>query len=143
MRIRPAVKDDHPALCAIDSVVADDPKRSDDIANWIEAGCCHLVEIDGAIAAYGVLTYRFFGHGFIEIVMVGSAYRRRGLGAALIAYFQSICAGSKLFSSTNMSNRPMQELFIRAGFQPSGYIDNLAENDPEIVFYSRLKPIEA
>ena len=79
-----------------------------------------------------------FGHGFIEIVMVGAAYRRRGLGAALIAYFQSICAGSKLFSSTNMSNRPMQELFIRAGFRPSGYIDNLDENDPEIVFYSPL-----
>lgn len=35
----------------------------------------------------------------------------------------------------------MQDLLVRAGFRPSGYIDNLDENDPEIVFYSPLKPI--
>jgi len=59
----------------------------------------------------------------------------------LIGHFQAMCAGSKLFTSTNMSNRVMQDLLIRAGFRPSGYIDNLDENDPEIVFYSPLKPI--
>lgn len=69
------------------------------------------------------------------------AIPRRGLGAALTAHFQTMCAGSKLFTSTNMSNRVMQDLLIRAGFRPSGYIDNLDENDPEIVFYSPLKPI--
>ncbi|HEV7318991.1 MAG TPA: GNAT family N-acetyltransferase [Ensifer sp.] len=137
MRIRPAVKNDHAALCAIDTVAATEPTRSADIAGWVEAGCCHLVEVDGAVAAYGVLTRHFFGNAFIEMVMVGNSYRRQGAGAALVQYFQAMCAGSKLFSSTNMSNRPMQDLLVKAGFRPSGTIENLDENDPEIVFYSQ------
>ena len=138
MRIRLAVTDDLAAICAIDTIAAEDPKRRADIAGWIEQGCCHLIEIDGEVAAYGVLTRHFFGHAFIEMLMVEASWRRRGLGAALIAHFQSMSAGVKLFSSTNMSNRPMQDLLVKAGFRPSGYIDNLDENDPEIVFYSPL-----
>lgn len=138
MRIRPAVQDDHAALCAIDTIAQSDPKRRADIAGWIEQGCCHLIEIDGEVAAYGVLSRHFFGHAFIEMLMVGASWRRRGLGAALIAHFQSMSSGTKLFSSTNMSNRPMQDLLVKAGFRPSGSIDNLDENDPEIVFYSPL-----
>lgn len=138
MRIRLAVGHDHPALCAIDTIAAEDPQRRADIARWIETGCCHLIEIDGEVAAYGVLTRHFFGHAFIEMLMVGASWRRRGLGAALIAHFQSMPSGAKLFSSTNMSNHPMQDLLVKAGFRPSGYIDNLDENDPEIVFYSPL-----
>lgn len=136
MRIRLAVTDDHTALCAIDTIAAEDPRRRVDIAGWTETGCCHLIEIEGEVAAYGVLAHHFFGHAFIEMLMVGASWRRRGLGAALIAHFQSMSSGSKLFSSTNMSNRPMQDLLVKAGFRPSGYIDNLDENDPEIVFYS-------
>ncbi len=140
MRIRSAGNDDHAALSAIDTVAADDPKRRDYIENWIGMGCCHLVEIDGEVAAYGVLAHHFFGHAFIEMLMVGASWRRRGLGAALIAHFQAMSSGAKLFSSTNMSNHPMQDLLVKAGFRPSGYIDNLDENDPEIVFYSPLEP---
>ncbi|OCP01797.1 MULTISPECIES: GNAT family N-acetyltransferase [unclassified Ensifer] len=143
MRIRLAASNDHAALSAIDTVAATDPKRSEEIAGWIEAGCCHLAEVDGAVAAYGVLTHHFFGHAFIEMLMVSASHRRRGLGAALIEHFQSLSSGSKLFSSTNMSNRPMQELLIQTGFKPSGYIDNLDENDPEIVFFSAPRPTEA
>lgn len=92
--------------------------------------------MDGQVAAYGVLNDHFFGSPFIEMLMVGSQFRRNGLGIALISYLRATCSGSKLFSSTNMSNVPMQTVLIKAGFRPSGYIDNLDENDPEIVFYS-------
>ncbi|MCL7701252.1 hypothetical protein M8361_27965, partial [Klebsiella pneumoniae] len=54
---------------------------------------------------------------------------------AIIRHFQSAITDSKLFGSANMSNRQMQELFVRLGFRPSGYIDNLDEGDPEIIFY--------
>ncbi|HEV7305984.1 GNAT family N-acetyltransferase [Ensifer sp.] len=143
MRIRPADENDFVALCAVDTVAAADPKRRDQISGWLDAGCCDLVELDGAVAAYGVLTRHFFGNAFIDMLMVGSAHRRKGLGAALIAHFQAMCAGSKLFTSTNMSNQQMQALLVRAGFRPSGYIDNLDENDPEIVFYSPVQPVDA
>jgi ribosomal protein S18 acetylase RimI-like enzyme len=79
-----------------------------------------------------------FGSLFIAMVMVGSQFRRHGLGHAVILHLRAACTGSKLFSSTNMSNVPMQALLIKAGFKPSGYIDNLDENDPKIVFYAPI-----
>lgn len=135
MRIRPAIIDDYEALCAIDSVVETSLERRDQIRSWLEAACCHVAEINGRVAAYGVLTKHFFGQPFVEMVMVGREFRRQGLGASIIEHFQSNIPNAKLFSSTNMSNRPMQMLFARLGFRPSGYVDNLDEGDPEIIFY--------
>jgi GNAT superfamily N-acetyltransferase len=137
MHIRPATLNDHAELCNVDSVVLrGEQGRREDIATWLHDGACQLAEMDGRIAAYGVLTNHFFGSPFIEILMVGSQFRRHGLGIGLISHLRAICSGPKLFTSTNMSNVPMQALLIKAGFKPSGYIDNLDENDPEIVFYS-------
>lgn len=135
MCIRSACIDDYEALCAIDSVAATSVERRDQIRNWLGSACCCVAEANGRVVAYGVLTHHFYGRPFIEIVMVGRGFRRQGLGAAIIRHFPSAIPDSKLFSSTNMSNRPMQELFVKLGFRPSGYIDNLDEGDPEIIFY--------
>ncbi len=134
MFIRSATNDDHEALCEIDTVVLTSEERRDQIRKWLGSACCFVVEIQGRAAAYGVLTHHFFGYPFIEMVMVGSRYRRQGLGAAIVRHFQSVITGPKLFSSTNMSNRAMQQLFTKLGFEPSGRIDNLDEGDPEIIF---------
>ncbi len=67
--------------------------------------------------------------------MVAPEFRRQGLGEAIIRHFRSTLTQPKLFSSTNMSNKPMQELFAKLGFRWSGYIENLDEGDPEIIFY--------
>jgi RimJ/RimL family protein N-acetyltransferase len=56
----------------------------------------------------------------------------------LLRYLVSICQTPKLFSSTNQSNRPMQALFAKVGFEQSGRIDNLDPNDPEIVYYKAV-----
>ena len=53
-------------------------------------------------------------------------------------YLISICQTPKLFSSTNQSNRPMQALFAKAGFEQSGMIHNLDPDDPEIVYYKAI-----
>lgn len=139
MHIRPATPADQAALWGIDSVALHDPARRNDIATWLQVGACHLAEVDGQVAAYGVLTNHFFGSPFIEMLMVGNQFRRHGLGIALIMHFRTVCSDSKLFTSTNMSNVSMQALLIKAGFKPSGYIDNLDANDPEIVFYSPVQ----
>ena len=86
---------------------------------------------------YGVLHYHFFGCGFIELLMVGERYRRRGVGLVLITALKSHCRHPKLFTSTNRSNLPMQRLLLNAGFVASGQIDNLDDGDPEQVFLSR------
>lgn len=137
MKIRHAALADCESLIALDTIAAGDPERCDHIRSWIGTGRCHVVETDDGIGAYGVLSYHFFGNGFIDMIMVGEPFRRLGLGMALVEHFKSICSTPKLFSSTNLSNHRMQKLLNAAGFRTSGYIDNLDENDPEIVFCLR------
>ncbi|PHM52542.1 GNAT family N-acetyltransferase [Xenorhabdus hominickii] len=125
---------DFETLNVIDTVSLHDEHRLNQIKNWIKSQFCHVIEVDGKVVAYGVLHYNFFNCGFIEILMVGVEGRRRGLGLALVNYLKSICTCSKLFTSTNQSNEPMQFLLRKAGFRESGYIENLDE-DPELVFF--------
>ncbi len=94
-----------------------------------------MAYVDGQLAGYGVLAYHFFGSAFIEMLMIDAQFRGQHVGLALVEHFQSTCHGPKLFSSTNLSNRPMQNLLLKAGFKPSGYIHNLDDDDPELVFF--------
>ncbi|WP_457583588.1 N-acetyltransferase family protein [Ensifer canadensis] len=137
MKIRSATIADYDNLVALDTIAAGDPERREHIRAWIETGCCYVAEMGNSVGAYGVLAYHFFGNGFVEMVMVGEHFRRQGVGMALVEHFKSICATPKLFTSTNLSNQQMQQLLSAAGFRTSGYIDNLDENDPEIVFCFR------
>ena len=45
----------------------------------------------------------------------------------------------KLFASTNASNTASQALMTKAGFVPSGQIDNLDEGDPERVYVKFIR----
>lgn len=139
MDIRCARLADHEALLALDTVLAGEPGRGVQIRHWIDSGCCYVVQAGECVGAYGVLGYHFFGHGFIEMVMVGERFRRQGLGIALVRHFQAHCRTPKLFASTNLSNRQMQALLTTAGFRTSGFIDNLDDNDPEIVYFARSR----
>ncbi|NHZ62114.1 GNAT family N-acetyltransferase [Massilia genomosp. 1] len=135
--IRAATAADYELLVALDTVASCEPARCAQIRQWIDTGCCYVAQTGESVGAYGVLGYHFFGNGFIEMVMVGEGFRRQGLGMALVRDFQARCTTPKLFASTNLSNQRMQELLKSAGFRTSGLIDNLDDNDPEIVFFSR------
>jgi GNAT superfamily N-acetyltransferase len=80
----------------------------------------------------------FYGHLFIDLLFVDERYRRRGAASALIAACAAAAPTNKLFTSTNTSNLPAQKLYLGAGFQRSGSIDNLDEDDPEIVYCKLL-----
>jgi ribosomal protein S18 acetylase RimI-like enzyme len=97
----------------------------------------HVMEQGGKIIGIGVLEYTFFEHGFISLLYVSPSARRTGAGESLLRYFVSVSQTPKLFSSTNQSNRPMQALFAKVGFEPSGIIHNLDLDDPELVYYKR------
>lgn len=135
MNIRPALIKDYKALLSVDDIAVSDKRRASQIAEWINKQSCYLVELDNEIAAYGVLNYHFFHHGYIEILMVKNAHRRKQLGLTLVEHFKSICKDPKLFATTNQSNEPMQYLLKKCGFLPSGHIDNLDDHDPELVFF--------
>jgi len=73
------------------------------------------------------------------LLVIAPEYRRRGIATSLIRYIESICPTAKLFTSANQSNTIMQALCDRTGFVPSGVIDNLDADDPEVVYYKRLR----
>lgn len=136
MNIRKATMADYDRLVALDTAAHHQHVRQQQIRSWIRAEHCYRVGRAEVVVGYGVLTYHFFGNGFIDMIMIGNAFRRQGAGKALIQHFRQLCQTPKLFSSTNLSNQPMQKLLISSGFRESGIIENLDENDPEIVYIS-------
>ncbi|MBE7733223.1 GNAT family N-acetyltransferase [Devosia faecipullorum] len=131
--IRPAGPDDIPLLVGLDTSVAKEPARAKAIEGWVVAGQCFCAGMGNDLLGYGVLHNHFFGQSMLELVMVGHAYRRRGIGRALIRHIIGR-AGPVLWTSTNQSNLPMQALLAQMGFQRSGIIEGLDAGDPELIY---------
>jgi N-acetylglutamate synthase-like GNAT family acetyltransferase len=112
--------------------------RKEFVERAIRRGGGYILEQEGTVIGVAALEYTFFEHGFISLLYVSAAERRTGAGEMLLQYLVSICQTPKLFSSTNQSNHPMQALFAKAGFLPSGMIHNLDPNDPEIVYHKAV-----
>ena len=109
--------------------------REECVRRAIQREGVYVLEQGGKIIGIGVLEYTFFEQGFISLLYVSPSARRTGAGESLLRYFVSVSQTPKLFSSTNRSNRPMQALFAKVGFEPSGIIHNLDPDDPELVYY--------
>lgn len=138
--IRPAAVEDVEALCSLDLVARGEAGRREFIRREVASGNCFVAEAVGEAVGYGVLNYTFFHSGFVEMLYVGQEHRRRGAGAALLRHLESRCLTPKLFTSTNLSNLPMQSLLAGLGYELSGVIHNLDEGDPELVYFKRLDP---
>jgi len=136
--IRQAVEADAEALCGFDLIARRESGRRDFIRRSVEAGSCYVADDGGGPIGYGVLVYSFYEHGFVEMLYVHPERRRGGAGTALLRHLESVCRTEKLFTSTNLSNLPMQSLLGREGYVLSGLIHNLDEGDPEVVYFKRL-----
>ncbi len=53
-------------------------------------------------------------------------------------FLEQHCTTAKLFTSTNLSNLPMQSLLIQRGYRLAGIIHDLDEGDPELVYVKML-----
>ena len=98
-------------------------------------GGCSVFEQDGEVKGYVGLDYSFYGNGFVSHLLVREDARRQGIGEALLRHAMATCRTEKLFTSTNLSNRPMQALLRKLGFELTGVIHNLDPGDPELVYY--------
>lgn len=85
-----------------------------------------------------MLSHTFYRNGYIEMLYVHTNHRRRGVGTALLRHRESLCQTPRLFTSTNLSNLPMQSLLAKSAYVLSRVIHNLDEGDPEIVYFKRL-----
>jgi len=137
--IRLANLADAEQISHFDHVARIDPGRDQFVRSSIGNGQCHVYEQGGAVVAYAVLEYSFYGNAFVSMLCVHPERRRKGIGAKLMRHIESLCRTDKLFTSTNESNQPMRKLLEKLGYQPSGRIENLDEGDPEMVYFKRLK----
>jgi GNAT superfamily N-acetyltransferase len=137
--IRPAAENDIQALCSFDLIAQQEKERREFIRREVFSGNCFVAVIDEKVIGYGVLNYTFYYVGCIDMLYVHSDYRRSGAGAALLRHLESLCQTPKLFTSTNLSNLPMQSLLAKLDYVLSGVIHNLDEGDPEIVYFKQLR----
>jgi GNAT superfamily N-acetyltransferase len=133
--VRRAHASDWTGLAGIDSLAAagDDARRAS-IRRWCEQGLVLLAEDASGPLGYGVLEYTFFEQGFVSLLMVAPTARRKGVGTRLLKAVEAACTTPKLFTSTNVSNHPMQRLLQQADWSPAGLLHGLDEGDPELFY---------
>lgn len=139
--IRPAVENDIEVLCYFDLIAQRENERREFIRRVVISNQCFVAVTDEKVIGYSVLNYSFYYNGYIEMLYVHSDYRRSGAAAALLQHLESLCQTPKLFTSTNLSNLPMQSLLAKLDYILSGVIHNLDEGDPEIVYFKQLREL--
>jgi ribosomal protein S18 acetylase RimI-like enzyme len=87
-----------------------------------------------AVYAYAWIYEGFFGHTFLAYLAVQPQYRRNALAGILLEATEQRAVTDRVFSSTNVSNAPMQAVFERYGWKRCGEIDDLDPGDPELVY---------
>lgn len=128
------------ALCTIDQEVIGDSSRVEEIQQAIKEKRCLLYQSADTVGGFLLFSNDFFGYSFISLVIVKPSERRQGIASALMIAYIQMAKTAKVFSSTNQSNRRMHQLFHNLGFVKSGFIDNLDEGDPEIIYMKQASP---
>ncbi|WP_078067563.1 GNAT family N-acetyltransferase [Streptomyces jeddahensis] len=133
--MRRANASDWAGLARIDSLAAaGDHARRASIRRWCEQGLVLVAEGASGPWGYSVLEYTFFEQGFVTMLMVAPTARRQGVGTHLLKATAAACTTAKLFTSTNVSNHPMQRLLHRVSWSPVGLLHGLDEGDPELFY---------
>ena len=137
--VEKATEQELESIWVLDRMVIGNSSRKDFLTDAVRAGQCWLAHIGDTVAGFGVLEQSFYRQGFVSLLMTHPNYRRCGVATALIHHFESICPTEKFFTSTNESNLIAQRVYETLGFVRSGYIENLDEGDPEIIYFKRLR----
>ena len=136
--IERASSEDFEHICALDETVHGRRARRRLIETACASGHISVARVDEVIRGFVIADESFFGQSYVRLLMVHPDFRRRGLATALMRAAELDCQTGKLFTSTNQSNIPMQRLCDRLGFLKSGYIENLDEGDPELIYVKML-----
>ncbi|MEM9006107.1 MAG: GNAT family N-acetyltransferase [Cyanobacteria bacterium P01_F01_bin.86] len=135
--IRQAVPDDISTLSDLDQIARGSPDRRAFIQDAVKNKRAWVVEIPDGIIGYGVISHRFFGRSFIDLIYIAETLRSSGYGPKLVAFLEGQSQSNDLFTSTNKSNSHMQHVLEKLGYERSGVIHNLDPDDPEIVYVKR------
>jgi GNAT superfamily N-acetyltransferase len=137
--IERATEDEYAGILEIDAAVMGDYGRAGVITEALARRELFIAREGWEPIGYAIFNRSFFGQYFIELLIVHPDHRRRGIASGLMLHLETICPASRLFTSTNESNLPMQRLCEKRGYARSGYIENLDEGDPEIIYVKFLE----
>ena len=138
--IERAASGDFEHIYELDETARRGPSRRKFLAELCAHSGVAVARVDDVVRGYVIFDESFFDQFFVHLLLVHPDFRRRGLATALMRAAELECQTEKLFTSTNQSNVPMQRLCDRLGFVKSGYIENLDEGDPELIYVKRLAP---
>jgi len=141
--IERATSQDFEHICALDETVHGRTPRRRLIGESCASGHIAVARVDDVVRGFVIHDESLFDQFFVRLLIVHPDFRRRGLATALMRAAELDCQSGKLFTSTNLSNLPMQRLCDRLGFVKSGYVENLDEGDPELIYVKLLSPIPA
>ncbi len=125
-------------LTELDTVARSDSSRADYITKAVSADEAWVYIADERIAGYAVINRSFFSRVTIEMLMIDTKHLRSGIGTMLLRHLEELCDSDELWTSTNLSNTPMQRLLMKLEYEMTGFVNNLDPGDPELVFYKRL-----
>jgi ribosomal protein S18 acetylase RimI-like enzyme len=138
MQIDVAQELDIDEMVALDVLVSGSPRRRHLIAEAVKQHHGYVARQENQIVGFLLVHQHFFELPFIELLMVHPSFRRQRIATALMQHIETISTPGKLFTSTNLSNEPMQRLCERLGYIRSGIIEHLDEDDPELFYFKRL-----
>ncbi|MBN3554400.1 GNAT family N-acetyltransferase [Fictibacillus nanhaiensis] len=138
MEIQNAKKHHLHKIIELDKKMIGSDHRKEEIHQAIKEERCLILYEEEEVAAFLIYHTHFFDCCFISLIMVDPAHQRKGLASSLLTHMSKISPTNKLFSSTNESNESMKKVFIKNHFKKSGFVNNLDEGDPEIIYFKKL-----
>ena len=140
MKIRLARQEDIKELIEFDHIAQSRTgnNRKDFIKRSVLNKRCYVAVSEEKPVGYIVLEYNwFYFDAFVSMLYIKGDFRRKGIGSELMKYIENKCKAEKLFTSTNQSNTPMQNLLDKLGYKRSGSIYNLDPDNPELIYFKK------
>ena len=146
-RVRPATPHDAPAIGDVDPLVrgADLARATlvEDALHGRRDNLCLAAPVgDGPrMAGFAVLRHgHFFGRDLVDLVVVAPELRRQGVGSALVGAAVAAGVSEQVFTSVAASDVPVRALLAGLGWEPSGRLRGVGDEDLLVLRTSRTAP---
>lgn len=147
VRVRPATPHDAPAVGDVDPLVrgADLARATlvEDALHGRRDNLCLVAPVaDGPrIGGFAVLRHgHLFGRDLIDLLVVAPALRRQGIGSALVGAAVAAAVSERVFTSVPASDVPVRALLTGLGWEPSGRLHGVSEEDLLVLRTTRTAP---